>query len=136
MLRILVSIILFALFSISAVAEETHKGIPSKELHNLFSGKTAIGQHIGKNLQIKDYYGKKGHFISLRSNGTKLTGKWWVSSNRDAICVKYKHKPKKSFCRIVVKGAKGGFDKIRTKDGKVLIHYESIVPGNKTKNNK
>ena len=123
-------VLLMALLSTSALADER---LSNKELKKLFKGNTAIGLHIGKNLQIKDYYGKRGHFESLRSNGKKLSGKWWVSKNHDLLCVKYKHKPDKAYCRVVVKNSKGGYDKIRRKDGKVLIHYDSIVPGNKTK---
>lgn len=134
MLRILVpAILLLGLFSVSLQADQTHKVISNKELQKLFSGNTAIGTHVGKNIQIKDYYGKKGHFVSLRSNGKKLVGKWWTSKTRDLICIKYKHLPKKAFCRAIIKTANGGYDKIRGKDGKVLVHYQSIVPGNKTK---
>ena len=134
MLRNLVSLmLLMALSSVSALADESHKGLSRKELHEIFTGNTAIGQHLQKNLQIKDYYGKKGHFVSLRSDGQKLTGKWWVSKHLDLLCLKYKHIPDKSFCRTVIKSAKGGFDKIRRKDGKVLVHYEQLVPGNQTK---
>jgi len=137
MLRIYVSsILLMAFLNVSAQADEPHKGISSKELKTIFSGHTAIGRHIDKNLQIKDYYGKKGHFVSLRSNGKELVGKWWVGKSRDSICIKYKHKPDKTYCRAVVRNAKGGYDKIREKDGKVLVHYDSIVPGNKTKSKK
>lgn len=132
MKRILFVLILLA-FSGFSVANETGKPIDNDQLRKIFAGKTAIGKHISKGLELKDYYSKKGKFVSLRSNGERLVGKWWISKKRDGICVKYKHKPDKMYCRAIVADGKGGYKKIRAKDGKVLVHYEKIVKGNKTK---
>ena len=131
-INILISGLLFAVFSGSVVAQQ-NKPLNQDELDRVFSGKTAIGRHVSKNLEVKDYYARKGKFVSLRSNGERLPGKWWVSKKRDAICVKYKHKPKVSYCRAVVKDAKGGYNKIRAKDDKILVQYHKIVKGNKTR---
>ena len=117
----------------TVLANESRMVLTKQELEELFTGKTAIGKHMQKNVDMKDYYSKKGRFVSLRSNGEQLEGKWWISKKRDAICIKYKNIPDKSYCRAVVKNEKGGFDKIRDKDGEVLVHYETMVKGNKTK---
>jgi len=114
-------------------ADKPGSVLSNAELERIFAGKTAIGRHIQKNLEVRDYYSKKGHFTSQRSNGDRLKGKWWISKKRDAICIKYKHISDKSFCRAVVADGKGGYDKIYEKDGKVLIHYDRVVKGNKTK---
>jgi len=115
------------------LANESRSVLTKQELEKLFTGNTAIGKHMQKNVDMKDYYSKKGRFVSLRSNGERLEGKWWTSKKRDAICIKYKHIPDKTYCRAVVKNEKGGFDKIREKDGKILVHYATVVKGNKTK---
>ena len=117
----------------SSLADESVTPISNDKLREIFAGKTAIGKHLSKGLDIKDYYSKKGKFVSLRSNGEKLVGKWWISKKRDGICVKYKHKPDKMYCRAIVADGKGGYKKIRGKDGKVLVYYEKLVKGNKTK---
>jgi len=126
--RLIVSLFLCGL-SFSVAAENSPEGLTRPELQLLFSGNTGIGIHVAKNLSVHDYYGEKGHFTSWRSNGEKLKGHWWISKQRHAICVKYKHRPDKSFCRAVVKNPRGGYDKIREKDGKVLVHYDAISKG-------
>ena len=132
MKRILI-IFIFLIFCGSSVADESVAPIGNDKLRKIFAGKTAIGKHLSKRLEIKDYYSKKGKFISLRSNGDRLVGKWWISKKRDGICVKYKHKPDKMYCRTIVSDGKGGYKKIRGRDGKVLVHYEKIVNANKKK---
>lgn len=119
-----------------ALADTSRSTLNNQELEKIFAGNTAIGKHIQKNLDIRDYYSKKGRFVSLRSNGDRLKGKWWISKKRDAICVKYKHVPDKAYCRAIVADGKGGYDKIYEKDGRVLVHYDSIVKGNKTETEK
>ena len=132
MKRILFLLILLVISGF-AVADESGKPISNDQLRKIFAGKTAIGKHVSKGLEVKDYYSKKGKFVSLRSNGDRLVGKWWISKKRDGICVKYKHKPDKMYCRAIVSDEKGGYKKIRGKDGKVLVYYEKLVKGNKTK---
>jgi len=126
-------IITLLIFCEIAFAGESVTPISNDKLQEIFAGKTAIGKHISKGLDIKDYYSKKGKFVSLRSDGELLVGKWWLSKKRDGICVKYKHKPDKMYCRAIVSDGKGGYKKIRAKDGKVLVYYEKLVKGNKTK---
>jgi len=134
MFRVLTSVFFLLIFaSFSAWAGDSRQGLSRGELQQLFAGNTAIGTHVSKKLQVKDYYGKKGKFVSSRSNGEKLKGKWWISHKRAAVCVKYKHKPDKAFCRVVVKSQQGGYDKIRDKDGAVMVHYDKFVPGKLTK---
>ncbi len=132
MIRILF-ILTLLIFSGFAIADESVIPISNDKLQEIFAGKTAIGKHISKGLEIKDYYSKKGKFVSLRSNGEKLVGKWWISKKRDGICVKYEHKPDKMYCRAILSDGKGGYKKIRAKDGKVLVYYQKVVKGNKTK---
>jgi len=130
--RILLFLILLIFNGVSA-ADETVKPISNDELRKIFAGKTAIGKHISRGMELKDYYSRKGKFVSLRSNGERLVGKWWLSKKRDGICVKYKHKPDKMYCRAIVADGKGGYKKIRGRDGKALVYYEKLVKGNKTK---
>jgi len=129
----ILTVLILLIFCGSSLADESVTPISNDKLREIFAGKTAIGKHISKGLDIKDYYSKKGKFVSLRSNGEKLVGKWWVSKKRDGICVKYKHKPDKMYCRAIVSDGKGGYKKIRAKDGKVLVYYEKLVKGNKAK---
>lgn len=123
----------FLFVYLAGMVSASAKELSRAELTDTFAGKTAYGLHIAKKLTLKDYFAKNGKFISARSNGEKIIGKWWVSANRAAICIRYKHKPKQRFCREIVTSSKGGYDRIRKKDSTILIHYDKIENGNKTK---
>lgn len=104
-----------------------------EQLQQTFTGNTAVGLHLKKKLKVSDYYGKNGKFVSTRSNGDKLVGKWWISKKQNVICVRYKHKVKKKYCRTVITDGKGGYSKVGTKTGKVYMLYEKVLPGKLTK---
>lgn len=104
----------------------------NEDIKKVFSGKTAIGVHLKKDFDMKDYYGNDGAFVSARGNGDTLTGKWWLSKKRDAICVRFdEFKAEKKFCRAIVPDGRGGYDKVK-KNGKHHIHYDKLVDGNQT----
>ena len=107
--------------------------VSQQELETLFSGNTAFGKHLGKNLTLRDYYAKDGGFVSWRGKNSILRGKWWIAKNRSAICIRYKHKPDKPYCRGIIKNNDGSYSRIRASDGKPLIRYSRFEKGDKTK---
>lgn len=139
MFRVLTSIALMVLVINIAFAHgtEDHKSsghgmMNNSDIKKVFSGKTAFGKHLKKGFTMKDYYATDGKFTSVRSNGKKLHGKWWMSKKRDAVCVRFKnYKPEKKFCRAIVSDGSGGYKKTK-KDGTAHIHYTRIVDGDQT----
>jgi hypothetical protein len=126
------SVVLATVLSITLGSSAFAGGLTNGDIEKLLSGKTAIGKHLKKGFTMKDYYAIDGKFISVRSNGKKLHGKWWMSKKRDAVCVRFKnHKPEKKFCRGIMSDGNGGYNKTK-KDGTAHINYNKIVDGNKT----
>ena len=127
--RVLLTLLGSLLVANTFAAAKQHT-LTQDELIKLFWDKTAFGLHIKKNLQISDYYGKKGKFVRLHSDGKRLLGKWWVSKKRDAVCIRYNHKKEKSYCRAVISDGKGGYNRIQFKGSNILIHYVRLEKGN------
>jgi len=127
----LLSTILIGLLLISTNAA-CAPALTKKQLVSIFSGNTAIGTHIKKKIQIRDYYGKKGRFMSVRGNGNKLKGKWWIGKKYPVICIRYQHKPEKRYCRTIVANDLGSYNKIGSKSGKIYVQYQTIKPGKHT----
>jgi len=95
-----------------------------------YDGKTHIGVHYKKG-GVKTYYATDGSVFSL-TEGSKRTGKWWISDGGDKRCVKWDHK-NKGFCHYLEKNGDDTHALVHSSKGITLVEVSEIADGDQSK---
>jgi len=121
----LIAGVLCAVFAIPTIAGS----LSGDEIKSAFSGKTASGDHLKKNMGVKSFHATDGSYKSILSDGTVRTGKWWVDG--DNLCLRFDGEGKDR-CRLIESDGGDGYKKIHPKKGKAVVHFKSLEDGDKT----